>query len=306
MIIEKVYFSATDGIELLGLLHKSDSEIGEKASKSVLLSVHGMTSSCTKKREDLFAQEFTSNGIDYFCFNNRGMGIITYFDKMKENKLVGRIEAGSAKENFLDSYHDVKGALEMLIKRGYETIYLQGHSYGSSKSVYTYYQLKQNGEADILKHIKAVSLLSIIDIPRTCRALLGDKFDNVIEEVSDMVKAGNGDDLIKREYFLHPISAHNFMFCSEIGGAGDLAPFGEKAPSFTAINSIDCGLFMRWGKERDMILQSPEELEKIIKENIKNKNLNVGFVEGTGHNYHFKERETAKEFIDFIFAYNAC
>lgn len=299
MVIEKVYFSATDGIQLFGLLHKAE-DIVNQAQKKVVLSVHGMTSNCFKKREDIFAQEFTKAGIDYFCFNNRGADIITYFERIKENKLVGRIEAGSAREKFTDSYHDIKGAICMLLEKGYETIYLQGHSYGSTKSVYTYHQLKENKEFDILKHIQAVSLLSIVDVPRTCQALLGDKFEMARKEAAQLVEDGKGETLITREYFLHPISANNFLFCSEIGGIGDLVPFGAECPDFTALNSIECRLLMRWGKERDMILQTPENLEKIIRQNIKNPILDVGFIEGTGHNYHFKEKETAQEILGFL------
>ena len=100
MRVEKVYFSATDDIQLFGMLHTS-----EIKTRKVILSVHGMTSNCFKKREDIFAQEFTKNGIDYFCFNNRGSDIITYYEKIKDGKLVGRIEAGSALEIFEDCYH---------------------------------------------------------------------------------------------------------------------------------------------------------------------------------------------------------
>lgn len=299
-MIEKIYFSATDGIQLFGLLHKNENNMSQTRTKEVVLSVHGMTSNCLKQRENIFAQEFTKEGIDYFCFNNRGADIITYFDRIKENKLIGRIESGSAKEVFVDSYCDIKGAICMLLEKGYEIIYMQGHSYGSAKSVYTYYQLKKNKELDILNHIQAVSLLSIVDVPRICRGLLGEKFEVAQKEAMKLVEEGKENVLITREYFLHPISAKNFLFCSEIGGDGDLAPFGAKNPDFTAFDSITCKLFMRWGRERDMILQTPEELEKIVKQNIKNPNLNVGFIEGTGHNYHFKERETAREIINFL------
>lgn len=297
MKIEKIYFSATDDIQLFGLLHKSeDFEI----TKEVVLSVHGMTSNCFKKREDIFAQEFTKNGIDYFCFNNRGSDIMSYFEKIKDGKLLGRIEAGSANEVFEDCYHDIKGAILMLLNMGYETIYLQGHSYGSAKIVYTYREMKNNGEIDILNHIKAVSLLSIVDVPRTCRALLWDKYNLAIDEAKKLVSEDKSEILIPREYFLHPISARNFLFCNDTEGYGDLAPFGVNDSEYLALNSIECKLFMCWGKERDMILQEPEELENILYSKIKNSQLTVRFIEGTGHNYHFKEKETVGEIIDFL------
>lgn len=302
MIIEKIYFNATDDIRLFGLLHRSEN-VGYQIlnqEKAVVLSVHGMTSNCFKKREDIFAQEFTNNGIDYFCFNNRGADIVGYYEKIKDGKLVGRIEAGSAKENFTDCYYDIKGAILMLLSKGYEVIYLQGHSLGSAKSVYTYQKLKQENEIEILKHIKGVTLLSIVDIPRVCRALLWDKYNLAIEEAEKMVQEGNEESLITREHFLHPLSAKNFLFINQINGEIDLAPFGASEPNLSAFNNIDCKLFMCWGKEKDMILQSPEELEEILKINVKNKDFKIKFIEGTGHNYHFKEKETAQEILKFL------
>lgn len=302
MNIEKVYFEATDGIKLFGILHRKEVEEYQliEQCKEVVLSVHGMTSNCFKKREDIFAKEFTDNGIDYFCFNNRGADIVGYYERIKDGKLVGRIEAGSARENFVDCYHDIKGAILMLLRKGYETIYLQGHSYGSSKSVYTYNKLKEENEAQILNHIKAITLLSIVDVPRVCRALLWDKYNLAIEEAENLIKEGKEDVFITREHFLHPMSAKNFLFFNQIGGEADLVPFGASEPDFSALNNIECKLFMCWGKEKDMIMQSPEELEQILRNNITNKDFEIKFIEGTGHNYHFKEKETAQEILKFL------
>ena len=295
MIIEKIYFSATDDIQLFGLLHKSENS--DNSKKSVVVSIHGMTSNCCKKREEIFAEEFTENGIDFFCFNNRGADIISYFEKVRDGKLITRIESGSAYEKFEDSYCDIKGALQMLLERGYKTIYLQGHSLGSAKTVYTYNKLKQNFELEILEHIKSVTLLSIVDIPRMARALLGRKFDDVLKEIKGMVNEGKGEELIPREYFLHPMSANNFLFFTQLGGTIDLVPFGEKDPDFKALNNIDCKLTMLWGADRDLILQKPENLEEILRKNVKNVELTIKFIEETGHNYRYKERETAKTIL---------
>ena len=195
---------------------------------------------------------------------------------------------------------DIKGAILMLLNKGYETIYLQGHSLGSAKSVYTYQKMKQQNEIEILSHIKAVSLLSIVDVPRTTRVLLSEYFDKAIAESQEMVLENKAESLIKREYFLHPICAKNFLLCSELNGELDVAPFGEQDTDLSALNQIDCKLFMCWGKERDMIVQSPEELKNLLETKIKNMNLKVDFIEGTGHNYHFKEKETAQKMITFL------
>lgn len=297
MLIEKVYFAATDDIQLFGLLHKSEKENKEK---KVILSVHGMTSNCTKKREEIFAEEFTNNGIDYFSFNNRGSDIITYFEKVKNGKLITRIESGSANEVFENCYCDIKGAILMLLEKGYKNIYLQGHSYGSAKIVYTYNRLKANMELDILSSIKNIILLSIVDVPRMTKGMLGEKFNNVLSEIKQMVNENRGEELIKREYFLHPITANNFLFLCKSGGTIDVAPFGDENADYIALNNIEIPLLMMWGKERDLIMQKPEELERIIKKNVKNEKLLVKFIDGTGHNYRYKEKETAEEILKFL------
>jgi len=302
MIIEKIYFNSTDDIQLFGLLHKSEKNMDNDniSNQKIILSVHGMTSNCFKKREDIFAQVFTNNGFDYFAFNNRGANIMEYFEKVKEGKLTARVEGGTANERFEECYCDIKGAIQMLIKRGYKEIILQGHSYGAAKSLYTYNKFKENAELDMLIHIKSVILLSIVDVPRMCRTLLGEKYNDAIAEVKQMINENRGDQLIKREYFLHAMSAKNFLFFNQIGGIMDLVPFGAENPDLTFLNNIECPLLMIWGKERDLIMQKPEKLEKIITDNVKNPKLKVKFIADTGHNYRCKEKETAEEILDFL------
>lgn len=291
MELEKIYFSATDNLQLVGLLHKGNSK-----TERVVLAVHGMTSNCLKRRDDILAEEFSKNGIDYFTFNNRGSDIMTYFDIVTENKLTTRIESGTSYEKFEDSYEDIKGAILMLLGKGYKEIYLQGHSYGSSKVVYTYNKLKANGESELLEHIKAVTLLSIVDIVRMCISMLGEKYNYIVSEVKQMVADGKGDELIKREYFLHPISAKNFLKFTEKGGIIDIVPFGEPTPDLKAISNIACPIAMLWGGDGDLVYQKPEELEKIIRDNVPsnvNDRLKIKFIDGTGHNYRGKEKELA-------------
>lgn len=73
MNIEKIFFQATDGLELAGLLHK-----GENKTNRIIIAVHGMTSNCLKRRDDVIAHEAIENGIDFFNFNNRGHDVISY------------------------------------------------------------------------------------------------------------------------------------------------------------------------------------------------------------------------------------
>ena len=71
--MEVIYFLATDGIKLDGLLYTS-----ENKTEDIILSIHGMGSNCMKKRETTIAKLANENGIDYFCFNNRGSELVKY------------------------------------------------------------------------------------------------------------------------------------------------------------------------------------------------------------------------------------
>ena len=103
------------------------------------------------------------NSIDYFYFNNRGSELVKYIKKDikgQEEKILG----GTAFEDVLNGYEDIVGAILKLKELGYTNIYLQGHSLGCTKIVYTYQKLKEEND-EILENIKGIILLSLIDIP---------------------------------------------------------------------------------------------------------------------------------------------
>ena len=156
--MEKIDFLVTDGIKLNGILYKSQ----EKTS-TIILSIHGMTSNCFKERDEIIAKQANKNKIDYFCFNNRGSELVKYIRKNIDGKRE-KILAGTTYEDVLEGYEDITGAILKLKELGYENIYLQGHSLGCTKIVYTYNELKED-EDEILTNIKGIILLSLVDIP---------------------------------------------------------------------------------------------------------------------------------------------
>ena len=63
--MRKVDFRATDSVELSGLLYEAKAK-----TKSIVIAVHGMSSNCFKKRDEVISKIANENNIDYFCFNN--------------------------------------------------------------------------------------------------------------------------------------------------------------------------------------------------------------------------------------------
>ena len=116
MNIKKIFFEATDGVELFGLLHLPEN----RNADIVIISVHGHSSSgIENKREDIIANTLTQNGFAYFCFNNRGS---MFARKLKINKN-GKIErsvGGASYDIVTDCHHDVIGAILAMQNFGFE------------------------------------------------------------------------------------------------------------------------------------------------------------------------------------------
>ena len=290
--MEKVDFLATDGIELSGILYKT-----VENSEKVILSVHGMTSNCFKKREDIIAKMVNENGIDYFCFNNRGSEIVKYISK-NINGRTEKLLAGTAYEDVLEGYEDIVGAILKLKELGYRDIYLQGHSLGCTKIVYTYNELLEE-EADILNYIKGIILLSLVDIPMTLKVYLGNKYQDYLKLAEEKEEAGLKNELMPKGAFIHPISVKAFLRYARDNKDIDFAGYGRDN-KLEKLNNIKVPLCMRWGNDNEMIIQKAEELVEIVNNTITNPNKDIGYIDGANHGYHEKEEIIAKDIVDFI------
>ena len=288
-----INFLATDGIELTGILYN----IPQK-TQDVILSVHGMSSNCFKKREEVIAKKANENNIDYFCFNNRGSELAKYIRKNingKREKLLG----GTSYEDVLEGYEDIVGALLKLKELGYKNIYLQGHSLGCTKIVYTYNELKDEESFDILDNIKGVILLSLIDIPTTTKVYLRNKLDTYINLAEEMKEKGKTLELMPKDAFIHPISAKTFLRYTKYNKEIDFASYGNDN-KLEKLNNIDVPLMLRWGNQNEMILQKADELVEIVNNTISNENKDINYIDGADHGYTDKREVLAEQILEFI------
>lgn len=290
--MEKVDFLATDGVILNGLLYTSKNK-----TQKIILSVHGMSSNCFTNRENIIAQFANKNDIDYFCFNNRGSELVKYIRKNIEGKKE-KILAGTSYEDVLEGYEDIVGAILKLKELGYEDIYLQGHSLGCTKIVYTYNELKED-EDDILQNIKGVILLSLIDIPTAVKVYLRDKLDTYIDLAEDKQKTGLSNEFMPKDAFIHPISVKTFLKYAKNNKEIDFARYG-KDNEMEKLNNITVPLFMRWGNNNEMILQKANELVEILADIILNPNKDINYIDGADHSYTGKEEEVAEQIVNFV------
>ena len=293
MRIEKIYFKSIDNLNLIGLLHTP--EKNEKA-KTVVISVHGITSNCLKYRDDVLAKMYTDIGVAYFAFNNRGHDIINTYDKITDDDMHFY---GSGAENIYESYYDIKSAILYMQRMGYNNIILQGHSMGCTKVVYSYNEFIENCEDTILDCIKGVVLLSLVDVPELVKQILGKDYKRVIGYWQLLRKKGKGDDLIILDKSTPPIKPNTILNYVEDNKKIDVANFGDKRTAFKQLNNIKVPLFMRWGNIKELILQEPQEIVGILNEKIKNKSKDISYIKGANHNYVGKEEELGKEICDW-------
>lgn len=292
--MELINFMATDGVNLEGILYKDSSNISEK----IILSVHGMTSNCFKKRDIEIAKKANEKGIDYFAFNNRGSEIVKYIEKETEGQPAKEL-AGTAYEDVLEGYEDIVGAIIKLKELGYKNIYLQGHSLGCTKIVYTYNELINNDETEILENIKGVILLSLVDIPMALKVYLRDNFKQYLDYAEKLEHENKIYEMMPRESFIHPISVKSFLRYARDNKDIDFANYG-KDNELEKLNNIQVPLFMRWGNDNEMIIQQADELSTMVNNIITNENKNIDYIDGANHSYTGKEKELTEQIVEFV------
>ena len=286
MSVEIVKFNATDGINLDGILNKCNTD-----SKRVLIQIHGMTSNCFKNRDKIIAEKVNGIGIDVLDFNNRGSDVVRYIKNDNVTLL-----AGMAYEKVEDCYYDIVGAIEFVLSLGYEEIYLQGHSLGSTKVVYTYNKL-QKENSKLLNNIKGIILLSLVDIAGIIDTDANKEFINLAEKKK---KKGEIMDLMPFKCFIHPISVKSFLQYTKHNENFDFARYSKTDDSFEVLNNIQCPIFMRWGNVNELIKQDAKDLAEFMNKKITKKNKNISYIDGADHSYHGKNEQLAEEIKQFL------
>ena len=229
-MLEKVYFELEDKVELVGLLHRP-----ENTTDEVVISIHGMQSNCFKKREDILAKVINNAGIAYFAFDNRGANLMCYTKKTDGTKT---LNGGSVYEDVLESYYDIKGAIEKMLELGYTKIHLQGHSLGCTKIVYAYNRLKKENYKN-LENIQSIILLSLVDLVDLQKYDLGiDKYNKMLELAIEKEARGEEMELMPFDSFDHPISVKSYLRYYRDNQEIDFAKFNDNNYDFKEINNI--------------------------------------------------------------------
>lgn len=294
MSLETSYFKATDEVELNGLLYTCSKE-----TKKIVISVHGMATNCIKKRDDIIAKKVNEIGMDYLIFNNRGHDLMNYTYLYKDGKKEKKI-GGTSFEIVEDAYFDILGAMDYTIENGYDQIYIMGHSLGSTKTVYVYNKLLEDKKEEYISKIKGILLLSLVDIPTAIKVYLRESFPAILTHAKNLEKEKLQDELMPTESFIHPISVKTFLKYSIRNNNIDFARFSDQNSSFDELNNIQVPLFMRWGNNGELILQDAKQLCDMLKQKIKNDNLDINYIDGANHSYNGYEDKLANDIVNFL------
>lgn len=287
MITKIIKFNTTDGIILDGYLNKC-----QKNTNSILIQIHGMTSNCFKNRDNIISNKVAELNIDTLCFNNRGSEIIKYCQKENGEKIL----QGTAYEDVEECFYDIVGAIKFVVNLGYQNVYLQGHSLGSTKIVYTYNKmLKENNK--YLKYIRAIILLSLVDIPDIINTFTPKKF---IELANVKEKENKLDELMPMETSIHPFSVKTFLRYIKYYENINFAQYNNENYNYEELNNINVPLYMRWGTEQELIKQNVNYLVNTLKNKLNNKYFDIGYIDGANHSYYGKEDVLASEICGFL------
>ena len=290
--IQTVFLKATDGVGLKGIIYKTKNQ-----TNKILISVHGMATNFIKERDEKIAENINELNIDLLAFNNRGHDLVNYIKKdSKENTEL----SGTSYEEISECYEDIVGTINYAISQGYTEIYIMGHSLGCTKTIYTYNKLIEENKTEILSKIKGVILLSLVDIPLALQVYLKEDFPVMVTYAKNMKREGLENQLMPEESFIHPISVKTFLRYAIDNKDIDFARFSDTNYSYKEINNIKVPLFMRWGNNKELIIQKADELCENLKSKIKNSNLDIGYIDGANHSYQGKEEILANEIKKFL------
>ncbi len=286
MEVELIKIQATDGVTLDGYIYHCKTK-----TQKLLIQVHGMTSNCFRYRQTAIQEAVASLGIDTLCFNNRGSDVAKLIKGFDGNTRL----AGTSYEEITECYFDICGVIKLALEKGYSEIYLQGHSLGSTKVVYTYNKLLEE-KSEYVNNIKALILISLVDLPMVMN-YFGKKFISFAEE---KISTGEENFIMQDEAFPYPLSAKTFLRYAKNGTDIDFAKFGNEEDDFKVLNSFKIPLFFRWGNVNEIMVLPVEKQIDFIKRKIKNEHLDVNYIDGANHSYYGKEKELAEQIASFI------
>lgn len=278
----------SDGVELIGLLYEPDT-----STDKILVHVHGMGGNFYENKFlDYIAATLTANGVACFFFNNRGCEAIKDLVVNNDGKRsLKRI--GNAYERFEDCLFDIDAAINAVIKKGYSTIHLCGHSLGTSKVAYYGAQSKE-------KNLRSVLLLSLSDMHGLVRKR-HERFKKDAAETKALIATGKGlqflADKVWDEYFTSANTYQSLFLDSAVA----IFNFYDTSIGFDTLGKISVPLFAVMGRKDDALVTSIEKTMELITTGAKSSpRVKTVILGDADHGYVGSEQELADAVLAWI------
>ncbi len=273
---ELISFESSDKLELEGML------CAPTRSKTCLVHVHGMTDSFhgVSLVDNLMHAAFR-NEMSFFTFNNRGMGTITVFQRLKEHLTFRTI--GTAFENFKESVFDIDAALKMLRERGYRNFILSGHSTGCQKIAY--YQYRGNPRS-----VKGLILLGPADDYNWQIKMLGKKkHKESLQIARRLMRAGKGKQLMPFEHEPSYFSAKRYF--DLYSGSSVEAKLFNYERKMREISNIKIPVLSIFGSKEEFAAMPPRKMLRILSQKFKHSYSKTTLIKDADHCFCLKEEE---------------
>ncbi len=265
----------------------------KKKTKSAVLHIHGMAGNFWENDFiKTMISDYPANGHTFLTVETRGSELLRwFFTKKGEMKLIG-----DSYEIFEESIFDVSAWIKFLESKGYENIYLQGHSLGCSKITY-YQKTKSNPKIKGLIFISPSDMMGLLVNPKD-----KPEYDKFLNEANELSKNGKENELLSGIHWgfarQSAKSYINFSFPNE-----NLAIFNYHNPErgFKTIGQIKVPILSILGTKDDGIVTDPYESNKLLEKHALNCPRFRGVVlEGAKHDFAGFDRDIIREVTDFI------
>lgn len=239
--LKLVQVVSEDQLTLNGLLK-------ERSSRSAIVFIHGFTG-------DFYAHKFIHSitnrlataDVTVLLAQTRGTGIATEF-------LVGAagLQVGSAYEKLEDAHLDISAFVALLEERGFDDIYLVGHSLGTVKTV------RYLAEGSLADKIAGIVLLAPFDKNAYIERKLGPLRDEYLQNATAKVAAGEGAELVpvpEYEDFQMSFATYASWYTPSVLNA--MWDFYDKEAKFEALTAISVPTLAILG-DKDPYVDFPE------------------------------------------------
>lgn len=284
--LEKI--NTADGLILNGIFFNP-----KKQSKKAALFIHGFPGNFYLNSEIInnLAKEFDKSGFSLLSLNTRGHDIINVSFKKNGGVLI----LGSAFEDFDDCLFDIEAGIKFLNSQGFNEIILIGISGGADKTGF-YLSKKPNESVKGSVFLSPGSNISII------KKELKGKFDLLLKKAFEMVKKGNGNELILEIKLGFPVSWKRFISLYSEKSNENVFPVHNSKSEFKYLSQIKIPILTVIGdKDRFFDNFDLEKIAELLKQKIKNSpDFRFKAIKNANHQFKRKEKELSSLIKNWI------